>query len=83
VDHWIKSLIPISIHPEDDGGIVLRNDVTSHSTTRHHNPEDLDLNLHCRESLKSRIINMFTNGNNGIRTYMVGILGNLKILIAF
>jgi hypothetical protein len=31
--------------------------VSYHNTTRRHNPEDLDLNLHRRENLKSRIIN--------------------------
>jgi hypothetical protein len=28
--------------------------VSYHNTTRRHNPEDLDLNLHCREDLKTR-----------------------------
>jgi len=30
--------------------------VSYHNTTRRHNPDDLDLNLHRRENLKSRII---------------------------
>jgi len=29
--------------------------VSYHNTTRHHNPEDLDLKHHSRESLKSGI----------------------------
>jgi hypothetical protein len=31
----------------------LRNVGILHNTTRRHNPEDLDLNLHCHENLKS------------------------------
>jgi len=30
--------------------------VSYHNTTRRHKPEDLELNPHCRENLKSRII---------------------------
>jgi hypothetical protein len=30
--------------------------VSCHNTSRHHSSEDLDLNLHCRENLKFRIL---------------------------
>jgi len=33
--------------------------VSYHNTTRRHNPEDLDLNIHSRENLKSRIVIVF------------------------
>jgi hypothetical protein len=44
------------LHPEDDGSMVLRNDgdLPQHYTVSE--PEDLDLNLHRREGLKSRMI---------------------------
>jgi hypothetical protein len=35
--------------------------VSYHNTTRRHNPEDLDLNLHRSENLKHRIIYFFEN----------------------
>jgi len=37
---------------EDGGSKVLRN-IGILNTTRRHNPEDFDLNLHRRENLKS------------------------------
>jgi hypothetical protein len=40
-------------HPED-GGSMDPETLVSYNTTWHHNQEDLDLNLHLRESLKSR-----------------------------
>jgi hypothetical protein len=35
--------------------------ISYRNTTRHHNPGDLDLNLHHRENLKSRIISVSVN----------------------
>jgi hypothetical protein len=40
-----------SLHPDDAGSMVLQNVILP----QHHNPEDLDLNLHCCENLKSLI----------------------------
>jgi hypothetical protein len=74
---------------EDGGSIYLRNvgilpqhnttqhNTTQHSTTRRHNPEDLDLKHHRRESLKNlfesteenrRILRKFLSDNNLFRT---------------
>jgi hypothetical protein len=44
-----------SIHPEDGGSMDLLNFVSYHNTTRRHNPEDVDLKHHRRESLETRI----------------------------
>jgi hypothetical protein len=39
---------------EDGGSTALRNvNTLSHNNIRHHNKEDLDLNLHHRENLRS------------------------------
>jgi hypothetical protein len=37
--------------------------VSYHRTTRRHNPEDLDFNLHSRENLKSHMRSVFSSVN--------------------
>jgi hypothetical protein len=39
--------------------------VSYHGTTRCHNPQDDDLNLHRRENLKSLFINYFSSSRKG------------------
>jgi hypothetical protein len=55
----LKSRSPsicLHFHPEDRVVWFSERLATYHIPTRCHNPEDLDLNLHRRENLKSRII---------------------------
>jgi len=46
---------PCCLHPDDGGNMDFRSFgiLSHHYTRRRHNPEDLNLNLHRRESLKT------------------------------
>jgi hypothetical protein len=44
--------------------------VSYHNTTRYHNPEDLDLNLHRRENLKLGILHVVIISYNAETPYV-------------
>jgi hypothetical protein len=59
---WVVTLCNAVVGYQPSGGpwclhLSLEETLVSyHITTWHHNPEDLDLTVYCREHLKSRII---------------------------
>jgi hypothetical protein len=48
----------LHLQGEDEGGIIFRSVVILPQHTWRHILEDLDLNLHLREKLKSRVVNI-------------------------
>jgi len=50
VDYFVSEFGVITFMSKDGGTETL---VPYHNITWHHNPEDLNLNLHCYENLKS------------------------------
>jgi hypothetical protein len=55
---------------------ISETSVSYHNTTWRHNPEEFDLNLHCRENLKSRRWKVFEN--RVLRTFEGGSGEGLK-----
>jgi hypothetical protein len=57
---WVATLYSVAVGYQRFGGLVasifrvkMEAERSYHNTTRRHNAEDLHLNLHCRENVRS------------------------------